>query len=905
MHHSNRTVALDTRRALLLGGAALLACSSHAQTPASEGQSGRVELEEIVVTGTHLRGVEPVGSAVISIGRDEIEAVGANTTAQILQLQPQVFNLGISETQRTGTGGAGNITYATAINLRGLSPFATLTLINGHRAPPTGTVGAAVDPSVIPTIMLQNVDIVADGASATYGSDAIAGVVNLIMRRNFSGAEAGARVGWGDHYSERQYNGVIGTQWDGGQFTLGAEYSKRSALNGRHRDFYSADLSRRGGADNRLNSCSPGTLVVDGVTYAIPAGGVTPATAHLLVPNTENKCDTIKMRDLLPEQERYSAAFTFDHRITDAINVFADGYFSRRDFQRRVPFVDAPLMVTSANPYFVAPPGTNATSATVNFWFGNQGLGDTWTSEGFSENYQGTLGFEVDLPGNWKWQVLASYGHNEDESRDVSINTNSPAVQEALASTDPARALNLFGPNSAAVLAPLHNDLFLAPGESAQYVYETKVDGPLFSLPGGEVRAALGYQRQKDTLINGLIQGTVENNAPAFGGLIHQSRTSDAFYGEVLIPIVGPDNGVTGIRNLDLIAGIRTTDYTIVGRTTNPKFGVTWDINESVQLHASYGRSFRAPGLSQLKGPLTAVFVQAYATPDGPVMGYTTAGGNTELQPEKATTWSVGGDWTPSFAPDFKLTLNYFDIDFTNQITSYLSDTNILQDPEKYASIITPCPSAQCTALIDRYILGVGPNPRPLPLFGPLLPDPGVFVNGFEQNLGSTHARGIDFDVRYALTGTASGNWTFGLSGTRFLDYDVAFTPGAPEINLVNYTGYPLRLRMRGTLGWQHGAFGGMLFVNYQNAYTNNLATPYQRISSQTTADLFFNVNVGDLWSQSWLSDTRLGLNVTNLFDEDPPFANLIATPNGGGGYDPATSSPIGRVISISLNKKW
>jgi iron complex outermembrane receptor protein len=286
------------------------------------------------------------------------------------------------------------------------------------------------------------------------------------------------------------------------------------------------------------------------------------------------------------------------------------------------------------------------------------------------------------------------------------------------------------------------------------------------------------------------------------------------------------------------------------------------------------------------------------------VQGYTTAGGNQNLAPEEATTWSFGGDWTPAFASDLKLSVSYFDIDFTNQITSYLADTNILQDPEKYASIITPCPSVQCTAMINSFIDGTGPNARPLPLFGPRLPNPGVFVNGFEQNLGSTHATGLDFDLRYVLSGTDVGSWTFGLSGTRFIDYDVSFTPGATATSLVNTTGYPLRLRMRGTLGWQ-GAVGGMLFLNYQNSFTNNLTTPNQQVSSNVTADLYFNVNLGDLWEQPWLAGTRLGLNVSNVLDEDPPFANLIATPNGGGGYDPSTSSPIGRVISLSLNKKW
>lgn len=898
-------------RALLIGTAlvAPLTTAAQAQTATAplaaaqdEPAADDAATPEIVVTGTQLRGVAPVGSSLITVDRAQIEAINAVTTNQILQLQPQVFNFGVSESSRSGTGGAANITYGNAINLRGLSPFATLTLINGHRAVPAGTVGLAVDPSVIPTVMLERVDIVPDGASATYGSDAIAGVVNLITRRNFEGLQLGGRYGFGDDYHEAQWNALVGKRWGTGQITVGAEINRRSALSGLDRDFYAADLRSRGGADNRGTGCFPGTITANGVTYAIPAGGVTRATASQLVPNTVNRCDLLKFQDLLPEQKQYALAATFDQKITDGIRIFADAYYSHRAYTRQVPFASGPLTVTNANPYFVAPPGTNATSVVVDYFFGGQALGNTWTDRGTSENYTLSAGAEAKLWGDWQLTVYGSYGQNKDEAIQVRIAANSPQVAAALASTNPVTALNLFGPNSLETLQSINNDLFGAPGRSRQYVAEAKLDGTLISLRGGDVKLALGYQRQTDKVLNGLILGTSTASAPAFGGLKNLSRTANAFYGELLLPLFGPGNGVPGVERFEVDLGLRTTDFSDVGRTTNPKVGVNWTVVDGLKFTGSYGRSFRAPGLTQLVGPVSAVFVQTYATPTGPVLGYTAGGGNPELVPETATTWSLGAELRPSGAPGLSATVNYFNIDYRNQISSYLSNLNILQNPAAYVGIISVCPSSACTAQINRFINGTGPNPSPLPVFGPILPSPAVFVNGLEQNLATTKASGIDVDLRYRLDAGSRGTFNLGLSGTYYLNYELSQTPGAPVIDVVNRIGYPLRVRARGTLGWNLDGLAAFGFVNFQNDYTNDLATPVQQVASYTTVDL----SVAYIWpAGSMLEGVKIGIDFRNLLDTDPPFVNIVANANGGGGFDPQIANPIGRVVGLSLSKRF
>ena len=200
----------------LLCAAAAQSQTTPAPTPAAD------ELQEVVVTGTLIRGATaPVGSTLIAVDQEQLQATGANSIADMLRDVPQVSGLGVAEGQRSGTGGATNITLANSINLRGLSPYATLTLLDGHRVPPAGTSGSTVDPDSFPAIMLQRVDIVADGASATYGSDAIAGVANLILRRDVEGVEVSAREGWADDYKEHQFGALVGHNWGSGQISSG------------------------------------------------------------------------------------------------------------------------------------------------------------------------------------------------------------------------------------------------------------------------------------------------------------------------------------------------------------------------------------------------------------------------------------------------------------------------------------------------------------------------------------------------------------------------------------------------------------------------------------------------------------------------------------------------------------
>jgi len=894
----------------LLGAAVALAADADL---ASAQNAANPPLEEVVVTGTLIHNAAPVGSTLIGVDQATLQQSGANTVVDMLRDLPQVDNLGVTEASRTGTGGATNIVWGNSINLRGLSPYATLTLLDGHRAPPSGTSGASVDPGSFPSIMMQRIDVVPDGASATYGSDAIAGVVNLILRRDVEGVEMKARYGWANSYDESQIGVLMGHHWSTGQISVGFEDDYHSDLNGVNRAFFESNQTSQGGGNYASLQCNPGNIVINTATgpvsYAIPAGGVTAATASKLVAGTANNCDVAHYQDILPQIRHSNIALTFDQKITDAISVFGDGTYAKRTFVIATQMSTGPLQVPATNAFFVQPPGATLAPCSpapgapqceqVDYSFGGD-LGYANHNYGSSINAQGTIGVKFNLGHDWLVTLDGTAGRDTDWILAPPLALNNGNLAAALASGNPATALNVFGgTNAASVLHSVFASRFFGPGISGEQVVEGQADGPLFHAPGGDVRLAVGGQWRHDELLYGINSGVPGGADLAIRQRLN--RHSESEFAELLVPIVGHDNALPGIRSLDIDIAGRHEDYSDFGGTSHPKVGVNWSPAEGWMVHASYGTSFRAPLLSELVGPLRGVFVQTYSDPlaaSGTSVGYTLGGGNLTLQPETATTYSFGVDFQP--VEHAKLSLTYYNIDYKNQISSYLADLTILQQSQQLGSLITRCPSAACSSLIAQYVTG----PGKLPLFGPPLANPSVFVNGEELNVGATRTSGLDFQGSYVIP-TSIGQWSVGLSANLTTQFDVQFTPGGAIFNELNTIGYPLRLRMRGNVGWAQGPWTTMAFVNFENGYTNTEATPNQSVGAYTTLDLDAVYDIGKAITAAWSKDLSLTLHIMNVANTSPPYVNIPIGANGGGGFDPGAANPIGRLVSVAIGKKF
>jgi iron complex outermembrane receptor protein len=865
----------------------------HAAEPADEA------LSEIVVTGSRVRGEAPVGSAVTTIGRAEINASSSVTVDRLIQELPQVFDLGVSENSRGQPGGAGNIVYANSINLRGIGANATLTLVDGHRATSNGR---SINPSVLPSLGLERVEIVADGASGVYGSDAIAGVVNLIPRRNLNGGEALVRYGRSDDgkFDEYQAGFAQGKTWDSGQVMLAYEHVKRSNLNGDDRSFFSnADQTAQGGRDYRVTTCTPGTITAGGVTYAIPAAGVTQATVSGLAAATANRCNSIIGQDLFPEQKYDSLNATFNQSINDRFSVFADGFYSKRDYVRNPASATATITVPSTNAWFVRPTGFTGSSYTVGYNFLNDLPINTQT--GYAESWEVTPGLRVKLPHDWQFEALVTYGRTHDEANQYR-GLNNTALNTAAASSDPATAFDPYGLHrtSAATLALLGNQIFLAPTLGRFTGYEARLNGGLFSLPGGEVKLAAGYEGQHIGVDLGSARGGPTT------ALVYRkfTRKVDSAYAELLVPLVGAANEMTGVRRLEVNVAYRYDKYDDVGSTTNPKIGLNWSPVAGLTLRGSYGTSFRAPLIAEIYGNSNNLFQQNYQNPAGgaPILGSALSGANLGLKPETATTWSVGADWEP--LDNLRLSLTRFNVNYKNQVNAYLSDLTILTRASQFAGTGIVL---QGTAARDRVLELLAQGVLPVGAFpGGSAANTTVFIDGRNQNLGRSVTTGYDLQASYRMSTENSGAFTFNASGTYFSDYETAITASAPMLDKLNKIFNPLRFKARASVAWDKGPVRTQLTLNRVGGYINTNVTPNESVGVYMPLDLAVSWAIGDPNPTTFFGGGfTVGAEIRNLLDDAPPYVNLAPNGNGSGGYDATVANPVGREVSVSLRKKW
>jgi iron complex outermembrane receptor protein len=884
-------------RFLLYSSCGLVAFATSSVASAQDPQGSLNQTETIVVTGSRVRGQAPVGSTVISLGREQIESSGAVTVDRMIKEIPQVFDLGVSENSRAQAGGSGNITYGNTINLRGIGAYATLILLDGHRIVNNGR---ATDPSVLPTLGVERVEVIADGASAIYGSDAVAGVVNLIPRRTLDGAEVYARAGIAGEGDFHEYSAgaAIGKVWDGGQIMVAYEHTKRSNLNGDDRAFFRSDQRAFGGNDYRTPQCAPGTITAGGVNYAMPAQ-LTPANAAALVPNTRNLCDSIYGQDLFPEQTYNSVNATATLNLADWVEFFADGFYSKREFTRYPGYFANNLTVPETNAFFVRPAGFAGTSYTLAYNFKNDLPRDV--SIGSATSWQLTPGLRFKLPYDWQFEALAGFGETRD-AQTQSNGVNNTALIAALASNDPTKAFDPYGlgRTSQAVLDGISNQIYYTPTNGKLRSYEARLNGPLFDLGGGMAKVALGYERQEFDIELGSQRG----NPTVALAWRYFDRKVDSIYAELVVPIFGASNAIPGFRTLEVNAAVRHDKYSDVGNTTNPKFGVNWSPVEGIRLRGSYGTSFRAPTIPEIYGNSNALFGQNYQNPQGgaPILGFALSGQNLDLKPETATTWSIGADLDP--IDRLSLSVTYFNVDYTDQVTAYLSNLALLRQEAEFdgTGVILRGQAAR-DRVREVLASGVGVVNTPIP--GGDVNNVTLFVDGRGKNLGTSITRGIDFNANYWMDVGASDRLTFNASGTYITEYKVSITPTSPVVNQLNRIFQPLRFKARASVTWDHGPVSARVLATHIGGYTNNAITPFEKVSSYTPIDLSITWRIGDSSDTSIAKGLSITGEVRNLFDIDPPYVNIAPSGNGSGGYDATASSPVGRLFALSVRKTF
>ena len=463
-------------------------------------------LEEIVVTGSHIRGSESAGSKLIVIDREQIDASGYGKIEDVLATVTQNFN---RANAAVGEPGFFNLNHGAELQLRGLGVGTTLTLVNGQRQGASGYQGTFTDVSTIPVSAIERIEILPEGTAALYGSDAIGGVVNIILRRNFEGIEARVRGSVADSdATERSAALLLGHAVPRGNVLVGFQFNDSEALRCSARTYCTAnaDFRRFGGTDLRGFASNPGTILDPNTLApiaAIPHGqDGTSLTAAQLIPGTANYTDNVTDNDILPEQTMRSAFVSASYKVTERWEIVADGLYSRRDFRFTYPVPPDNFLV----------PSTNA--------FNHLG-GDVLVAYDFSRDFGPVVdhgptessfisaGLKGVLPKGWQVNLAGAYAKASAELVDTNFYLNYPAIDAALASSDPATALNIFGDGShtdATALAALRaqsitiDDLNVFTAASANVI----ADGPLFSWRAGAIRLAVGgeFRDEHSTGIN-------------------------------------------------------------------------------------------------------------------------------------------------------------------------------------------------------------------------------------------------------------------------------------------------------------------------------------------------------------------------------------------------------------------
>jgi iron complex outermembrane receptor protein len=613
------------------------------------------DTQTIVVTGTSIRGVAPVGSNLISVGRETIENTNVQTVQQLLKTVPAVVGLGSSGQGSFGSADAAGTNAPTIHGLGASASNSTLIIIDGHRFPLSGVNHTLGDPNIIPPNALERVEVLPDGASSVYGSDAVAGVINFITRRKFNGLEVTGQAGFGDKYRTQQLGAVGGTSWDGGWATVAYNFSHRDALRVRDRDFLAAD-HRDEAADNGIDltsatsqnranfntfNCDPATIQIGSTIYRNVGGAYGSPVSNA---QSNAFCDVTQNNDQIPEETRHSALVKGEQEIGDKLTVGLDlVYSNRKNYQRLSraannqqvqatiygPGSSPPGGPGQINPFFVPVPGSSATSYTVRFT-GDELLGPGAYNRSSEEAKYAYAHAEYEITDAWRVSGGAVIGSTDSASRDVGRLCTSCALLALNGTTNQSGSLTAFSVpstrlivtrlplntsnaldvfnlgaanrTSPAVLASLTDSTVTQLARQTFRQYRAQVNGELVQLPGGMLRVAAGAEALRYTLAQDVTRPL--NIGPASTGsssirLDYNRKVKSAFV-EAYIPVVGPDMNVPMVRSLEVNLAARYDKYSDFGSTKNPKIGATWEIIEGLRARGNWAKSFVAPALTSI-----------------------------------------------------------------------------------------------------------------------------------------------------------------------------------------------------------------------------------------------------------------------------------------------------------------
>ena len=884
------------------GAAGLIACAASAvfaqQQP--DDVRGKIAVE---VTGSHIPRVEVESALPVQVlTRDDILRSGAITTAQLMGIVSANI-LGANDQLAVVSRAPG----LASANLRGIGDGSTLVLLNGRRAANYAFDGGTVDLNTIPLAAIERVEILKDGASAIYGADAIAGVINFILRKDFRGVELTGYGGWTENggANARQLIATFGA----GDLTSDrynafatVSYQKEDALRASDRSFSRTSYIPAEGVRYLGPPTFPANIHVAPGLLVSPtlAAGCAPPTN---IPTQDPFVSEVpycgwnmaSLVNTLPPVERLGMVGRATFAINGTNQVFAEASYAHNRFTFTLPPVpvlditaNAPVLYPASGPYYPAEfAAANGISGDLDLYYRPVQLGPR-TSSTDSKALRAVIGAEG-LASGWNYGTALAYNENQQSESLVSGWVSSQRILAALATG----LINPFGPSTAAGDALLASTQIvgdLHQGKGTTLDLDFRASKQVYELPGGPLAIALGAEARRERLDNVFAPVWSSGDITAGGGdpSVGGSRTAGAVFIEASVPMA---------KGFEAQLAVRYDHYSDFGGTTNPKVALRWQPASTLLLRTSWGTGFRAPALYDLHSPVSYGFVSGADLQDPlrcPIThlpsdcGYyfqSKYGGNTALQPERSEQFNAGLVWEP--ITGLSLNADYWKINKRGVIGS-LNESTVFDQFGRYA------PTNIVRGPVD-------PN-------FPNLPGPIETVLLTNQNLGNLRTNGIDVGGRWRSPHTEFGNVLFGIDGTYVLAWEQQLD-GFRYTSALGRNGFDIhgpvpRWKHYATLDWQLGPWAATLAQNFQSGYVdanvdragNPLPVPPRRVSTYEIWDLQFRY--------TGFNHLALAVGVKNLMDRAPPFTNQPYSFGGSSfqvGFDPVYADPTGRTFYVRL----
>jgi iron complex outermembrane receptor protein len=891
------TVLSRSLRVMFAGSAALmLAQPAFAQD---------APIQRVEITGSAIKRIDAETAVPVTVVKmADLKKEGITTVEQVLaNLSVSQSSQGTSQVVGSGTGGA---SFA---NLRGIGANKTLILLNGRRLANNAFDSSAPDLNMIPFAALERVEVLRDGASSLYGSDAVGGVINFITKKDYTGGTVTLGADNPQHDGGFANSANLGygfgdLEKDGFNIFAMVDHQSQHRIGGEQRDFntrYPGGLSGSTFPANYYQEVS-----------ANPAGPGCTTGSHLISAG-DGSClmTTSSFVDYVPKSERTTGLIKGTFKL-NADHELGVEYLST---QSKVQSAIAPVPYGglyinrlrpdgSLNPYF---PGNGSIPASVALDPNYTDIGGDNTAgvmPGFvhakwrdlpngsraDENINKQERLVVELKGvlaGWDYQTALTYNQNKVKENLYGYSDGGIITKGVLDGV-----INVFGDQSAAGTALLNSaalsgNIMNAKGISKGADFKASREVGDWFNTGHQSALAVGAQYEHQEFRSAANSEFAEKVIASTGidpaTLSEGKRNVSALFSELNVPL---------LKNLDVTAAFRYDKYSDFGHTFNPKFAFTFRPIKDVLLRGAFSKGFRAPSLYEINAQNTYTNAANTANdpincPGGtPIPGKSAAanckqqfqvlnGGNAKLNPERSKTGTLGIVWEP--LNNLSLGADWWSIRMTQQI-SHLQDFDVLSDPTTFASYYHRNPAGD------------------LATDGSQCPNPVTcgYLDLRNQNLGDLNTNGVDLSASYKLRTKDFGTFTFSDNATWVHKYEYQnFVGDVMHQNVGMYSGSGVIFRWQNTanVNWSMGKFGGGLVAHYKSGYLDQDVEdhPGHRVASYTTFDGY----------GSWqaLPSLSLTAGVRNLFDKEPPLSYQTTTFQAG--YDPRYTDPAGRTLYV------